>query len=125
MDRNPTIKILQHNTLHWKTNKNNLINTYLQINPDVILLNSHGVKNNRDIHIKGYNTYLKNTSGEAHDGSAVLIKSNIKHEIIEDFITDVLELRINTTIGQISVATTYLPPRRPYLPFPDFHRLFL
>lgn len=28
-----------------------------------------------------------------------------------------------TSLGKISIATTYLPPRRPYLPFPDFHKL--
>ena len=31
---------------------------------------------------------------------------------------------MNTSTGPINIATTYLPPpRRPYLPFPDFHRL--
>lgn len=123
MNHKDTIIILQHNTLHWETNKNNLINNYLQENPDIIILNSHGIKNHESLHIKGYTTYIKNSTNQHHDGSAILIKPHIKHKIIDDFITDVLELRIETTIGTISIATTYLPPRRPYLPYPDIHKL--
>lgn len=123
MEHKNTITILQHNTLHWETNKINLTHTYLQVNPDVILLNSHGVKSNESIHIKGYNTYLKSNSNQIYDGSAILVKSHIKHKIVDDYITDVIELRLETPIGTLSIATTYLPPRRPYLPFPDIHKL--
>lgn len=123
MDHLNSIVILQHNTLHWETNKFNLTNTYLQINPDIILLNSHGVKTHDSLYIKGYTTYRKNNTNQKYDGSAVLIKSHIKHRIIDDFITDVIELRIETPLGTLSIATTYLPPRRPYLPFPDIHKL--
>lgn len=111
----PTINIIQHNTNHWKTNKTNLVNTYLQINPDII--------HTQSLYIAGYNIYTKNTFGEMHDGSVILVKSSIKLTVIDDFITDMIELKQQTTVGIISIATTYLPLRRPYLPFPDFHRL--
>lgn len=122
MDHNNNI-ILQHNTLHWETNKPNFTHTYQQVNPDIILLNSHGIQSHETLHIKGYNTYLKKNSNQKYDGSAILVKSNIKHKIIDDYITYVIELRVETPIGTISIATTYLPPRRPYLPFPDIHKL--
>lgn len=51
------------------------------------------------------------------------MKKEITHNINDDFITDVIEVIIETTLGNVSIATTYLPPRRPYLPFPDFHKL--
>lgn len=68
------------------TNELCLTNTYLQINLDLILFNSHGVKNNETLHIKGSITYQKNSPNEVSDGSAILIKQNIKHEINKDFI---------------------------------------
>lgn len=67
MDLREKIKIVQHNTQYWTPNKINLTNTYLQVNPDIILLNSYGVKND-NIYIKGYKTYQKNTTGQLHDG---------------------------------------------------------
>lgn len=117
------ITVLQHNTLHWRTNKSNLIITYKTIDPDIILLNSHGVKNEEPLKIYGYTTYKINSSNERNDGSAILIKSHIKHKIEDNFITDVLQIKIETSLGPINIATTYLPPRRPYLPFPDFHKI--
>lgn len=115
--------MLQHNTLQWETNKTNLTNAYFQLNPDIIFLNSHGVKTHESLYIKGYTAYLKNNTNKKFDGPAILIKSPIKHKIIDDYITDVIELRIETPTGTLSIATTYLPPRRPYLPFPDIHKL--
>ena len=32
-------------------------------------------------------------------------------------------MEIETSLGPIIVATTYLPPRRPFLPYTDMHRL--
>ena len=72
------ITVLQHNTLHWKTHKNNLILSYQTIDPDLILLNSHGVRNEETLKIYGYNTYKINSSNENNDGSAILIKNSNK-----------------------------------------------
>ncbi len=62
-------------------------------------------------------------SANLSDGSAIGIKYNIGHKLFDDFITDVLAIEIETSLGPIQIATTYLPPRRPFLPYPDIHRL--
>ena len=106
-----------------KPNRHNLVNTYKTIDPDIILINSHGMKDEEQIKIYGYTTYKINTSNELHDGSAILVKSNILHKIKDDFITDVLQITIETSIGPVNFATTYIPPRRLFFPYPDFHSL--
>ena len=113
---------MQHNVHNWRNNRHVLINTYLELNPDIILINSHGLKSNETIKITGYITYQQNTSNEANDGSAILIRNTMKHKIQDDYGTDFLSISTETSNGIINIATTYLPPRRPYLPFTDFHR---
>lgn len=76
-----------------------------------------------ELKIHGYTTHKKNTSNELHDGSSILIKTNTKHKITDDFISHVLQITVHTNTGPINISTTYLPPRRPFLPFPDFHKL--
>ena len=117
------ILIIQHNVLHWPTNKHSLIPYYLQENPDIILINSHGLKSDQSLKIPGYKTYKINTSEALADGSAIAIKYNITHKLFDDFDFDVLALEIQTSLGPIILATTYLPPRRPYIPLTDFYRL--
>ena len=39
-----TLTIIQHNVLHWKTNKDSVILHYSQVNPEIILINSHGLR---------------------------------------------------------------------------------
>ena len=51
------------------------------------------------------------------------MKYNITHKLFDDFDFDVLALEIQTSLGPIILATTYLPPRRPYIPLTDFYRL--
>ena len=114
---------MQHNVANWRTNKNILINTYMTINPDIILINSHGLKSDESLKILGYITHKINASNELNDGCAILVKSIIKHQINDNFLTDMLEMIVETSIGRIKIATTYIPPRRPFIPFPDFHAL--
>lgn len=90
------IIILQHNVLHWESRKFNLSNTYRQINPHIILINSHGMKNNEQIKIQGYMAYKRNTSNENSDAIVILIKENIKHRLDDHYITDVLKIIIET-----------------------------
>lgn len=118
-----SIKIVQHNVLHWNTRKWELTHIYRTLDPDLILVNSHGVRDCESIKISGYTTYKINTSNEHNDGSAILVRQIIKHTIDDTFISDVLCVRVKTTTGPINIATTYLPPRRPYLPYPDIHKL--
>lgn len=56
-----------------------------------------------------------------HDGSATSVKTNIKH-IKKDFITNILEIDIDNKLF-VSRATTYLSHGRPYLPYPNIHKL--
>lgn len=39
-----TIKIVQHNVAHWRPNRYNINNTYREIDPEIILIQSHGMK---------------------------------------------------------------------------------
>ncbi|MFV0503605.1 MAG: hypothetical protein ACK5LT_06515, partial [Lachnospirales bacterium] len=118
-----TLLIIQHNVLNWSTNKHSLINYYLQEVPDVILINSHGLKSDQFLKIPGYKTYKINASESLADGSAIALKYNITLKLYDDFETDALTVEIQTTLGPIIIATTYLLPRKPYVPFPDFYRL--
>lgn len=70
-----------------------------------------------------YSPYTKNICNEYNDGTAILIKQNIKHYIIDNFLTNTKEVEVETSLKEISVATDYLLPKRPYLPYPDFHRI--
>ena len=117
------IIIVQHNVQHWNTRKFNLSQTYFSINPHIILINSHGMKEQEPLKLQGYTTYKVNSRQELNDGSAIMVKNNIKHKIDNNYITDILEIIIETDIGEVGIATTYIPPRREFLPFPDFHRL--
>ena len=78
------------------------------------MLNSHGLKNNEILKIPGYRVYKVNYSENLSDGSAIAIKHNIKHKLFDDFDSDFLAVEINTSLGPIVIATTYLPPRRPF-----------
>ena len=118
-----SLTILQHNVLHWSTRKFNLANTYHKINPDIILINEHGLPEGENIKIPGYNSFNRNIHNEMHDGIAILVKKQLKYTIKDDFIYNLLELIIDTPLGKISIATTYLPPRRSFLPYPDIHKL--
>lgn len=68
-------------------------------------------------------TYNINYTEELSDGSAIAIKYNIKHKLYGDFDTDFLAVEIETNLGPIIISTTYLPPRRPFLPYTDMHKL--
>lgn len=115
--------ILQHNVRHWENNKVNLYNAYRHIDPDIILINSHGSLNNKRIKLFGYVTYQRNNSGELNDGVALAIKSNIKHRLVDDFIDEFIGVKIQTTLGDVLICTTYLPPRRNYLPAQDLLKI--
>lgn len=100
-----TIKTLQHNVLHSSFN---LTNTYLTISPHTVLINSHGIKETENIHIFRYNSYSKNMYIEINDGIAILVKNSVKLQIKDDYISNCLEIIVETTLGKLSVATTNL-----------------
>lgn len=95
----------------------------MEFNPYIILINSQGVKNNSNLKITGYHIHNINSSNEINDGSAIAVKHNIQYNIDDDFDTDILATKINNSLGKLKVATTYLPPRRVFLRFTNFHKL--
>ena len=119
---NSFLKIIQHNVLNWNSNKNSLIDNYLKILPDLILINSHGLKST-ELKIPGYKTCKLNYTESLADGSVIAINYNNLHKLYDDFETDIPAVEIQTNLGPIIISSTYLPPRRPYLPFTDIYRI--
>lgn len=122
MDRMRSILILQHNVRHWNFKKYELSNIYKTIDPDIILINEHGQKIIEQMKIFNYDVYKSNKSGELNDGVALAIKKTIKHKLIDDFNEETLAIKLHTTIGEMIIGTSYLPPRRPYLPAADLKK---
>ena len=118
------ITILQHNTTSWKANKYNHYNVYRQHDPDIILLNETGVKDIEEIKIFQYICYKTNHSNETHDGVAIAIKKNLKHKLLKVDSNNCICIQLETSLGPINIATTYLPPRRPYFPYIELRNLF-
>ena len=107
-----SLKIIQHNVLAWtKMRANELYNTYVTYDPDVILINSTGRKQVEQIKIYQYNVYQRNYKNEDNAGIAIAVKKNIKHKILDDFQEDLLALEIETVRGKIIISTKYSPPR--------------
>ena len=118
------INIIQHNVLSWNfPRKNELCNYYLKMNPDVILLNSTGIRDDGTLKIVGYNVYRKNKYNEQQAGIAIAIKRTIPHRLLDDFVEDVLAIQLETRRGPIVIGTTYLPPRRHVFPEHDILKI--
>ena len=118
------ITVLQHNVLHWGGGRKiALANTYLQINPDIILLNSTGIPDTDVIKIYPYYFYQQNRSGNTSDGVAIGVRRDIPHRITKNFLSETMAVTIDTSQGDITFATSYLPPARSYLPMHDYDRL--
>ena len=119
-----TVRILQHNVLKWTyTRKNELSNLYLRIDPEVILLNATGMKEKDRIKLFNYNVYQRNREDENNAGVAIAIRKNIQHQILDDFLDDVLAVRMETLKGPLIIATAYRPPRRDAFPMEDVLKL--
>lgn len=118
------IKIIQHNVLQWTNRRISLSNTYRTLDPDVILINSHCLTDEKYMKIAGYHLHKKNSLNNKSDGTAIAIKRNTEYKLIDDFISDLLAIEITTSTGKIIIATLYQPPTRNYIPIPDFIKLF-
>ena len=109
--------------LQWTNRRVELANVYRELKGDVLLLQSHSVAAPLLVKVAGYTVHWTNRSGEGNDGVAIAIRHGLKYQLIEDFQDEFLAVRLFTPTGALTVGTCYLPPRRPYLPFPDVHRL--
>ena len=124
MTLNRRLTILQHNVQSWTTNKHNLTNAYRQIDPDIILLNSHGqTSDHPPIKIHTYTTYQTNKLDQPHAGAAIAIKNSIKHSLQDNYDTDVLTITVQTKTGPLDISTSYIPPRTGFLYSPDYYKL--
>lgn len=111
------MRILQHNTLAWTFGRRfELYNVYRSLDPDIILINAHGLTGLNKIKMFGYTVYQKNQFDQPHDGVAIAIKKHLQHAIIDDFDENYQAIKIYTTLGPIVIATGYQPPRRPIIP---------
>ena len=93
---------------------------YDEIDPDLMLINSHGVLNDEKIKIFNYTVYQSNKLDGRNKGFAIAIKRNIKHRIRDKFHSDLLSIELDTDIGVTEIVTSYVPPRVGYLHYPDF-----
>ena len=115
--------ILQHNINTWDNKKFELYNTYRHIDPHIILLNHHGLTDNKTLNYQHYTTYTSNKENSKHRGTAILVKDNIQHTILDDFETDLLAITVPTRQGPVTIATDYIAPHAPYLHFIDYYNL--
>ena len=93
MTGNDTLKILQLNVQHWQTNKTTFYNNIKSEDPDIILLNEHGVKDNGKIKIYGYKTEWKYLSNQARDIAALAIKRRIINNLSNNIVACKVKFR--------------------------------
>ena len=124
IDNKNRIVILQHNVTHWKTNSSNHFNIYKQHDPDILLLNETGIKEEDELKIFQYICYKTNHSNEIHDGVVIAIKRNLKHKLLKIDHHNCICIQLETSLGPINIATTYLPPRRAEFPYQELMNLF-
>ena len=119
------LKIIFQNVLWWTwERRNELSNYYQKENPEIILLNATSLIDGNKVKIFNYNIYEKNYQNERHAGIAIAIRKDIDHQILDDFQDDIMAVKIETTKGQLIIATYYSPPRRNYMPIGEIKRLF-
>ena len=119
-----TLNIVQHNVMTWTTLRaNELYNIYQKIDPDIILLNEVGKRDEKRFKIFGYNTHMRNIENENFAGIAIAIKKNIKYKIIDEYNYDLLAIQVETRRGPILIGTTYIPPRRDDFPIQEITNL--
>ncbi len=85
-----------------------MIPNYVSCNPDLILINSHGVKSNEKLKIPGDIVHKINYSDSLSDGSAIAAKYDIENKLYDTFDTDFLAVEIDTNLGPIIISTTYI-----------------
>ena len=118
------LSIIHHNVQTWSTKKAQLQHIYSRFSPDLILLNEihhTNMKNPTPVKIPGYAVYTKSNG---IGGTAICIKSSIKHKPMDDFESQLQAVNIATKQGELIIATDYIPPSRDYVIFPDYIKLF-
>ena len=117
------LTIIQHNVNTWTRKKELLSSIYKRINPDIILINDHSLTDNTPLKIYNYTTYSSNKDNSMHRGTAIAIRNTLQHTVIDDFETDLLAIKLETSLGPVTIATDYISPSRNYFHFPDYTEL--
>ena len=116
--------IIQHNVHTWTDERAIELSNYYNLhNPDIILLNSVSLRQDKTVKIFNYNVYERNYLNELQAGIAIAIKKNIQHKVLDNFQDDILGIRIETNKGPIKIYTIYSPPRRNYLPIGEINSI--
>lgn len=93
----------------------------------MILISETRFTNKSFFSIRGYATYYTNhPSGKAHGGTAILIRTHIKHHPLEPFVTEKIQataIKINDVNSDITLAAVYCPPKH-QLSREDFKHFF-
>ena len=84
--------------------------------PEIILINSHGNDNENKIKMFNYDVIQSNSTGERNDGSAICVKKGISYQQLESLSPDTLAIRIQLDHEQLLITTFYSPPRKENLP---------
>ena len=119
------LKILHLNVRHWKNpaNINIFSNYFLQVNPDIITINSHSItRADKNVKLVNYSGYTKNK--EIHAGVAILIKKEIPHSFHTNTSNkNFMAVTLKTNQGNLTIATFYKPPRQKNLPLMDINNI--
>ena len=124
MTTNPKrLNIRYLNVQNWTTEKNAALAGHLtSTDPDIILAASTSKTIDQPpIKIPNYITFSTNKLNERHAGCAIAIKRGIKFEILNNFSSDFIAAKVQTTHGPVIVATAYTPPRCKALPHQDIN----
>ena len=114
-----SLNILQHNVLSWHTRNMELQNVYRSLNPHLILINAHGLKEQEELKIFNYYIFKNNITNSLHDGAALAIRRDLRSRRVEG-LTEILAVKITLAHEEIVVATGYTPFRRVAIPIQDF-----
>lgn len=82
---------------------------------DIVLISESHTTSSSSCHIEGFTIYhTPHPDGRAHAGSAVLIKTNLKHTVMEGYSATHLQatsIRLEDRAGPIVLSAVYCPPR--------------
>lgn len=82
---------------------------------DVVLISESHTTSSSSYHIEGFKIYhTPHPDGRAHAGSAVVIKENLKHSVLNAYSTIHLQattVRLEDRAGPVVLSAVYCPPR--------------
>lgn len=111
----PNLRIATWNA-NGLTERKQELEVFLQMEKiDVILISETRFTSRSHFTIKNYNMYTTNhPSGNSHGGTAIIIKSNLKHYPLEEYCTVKIQattVKIQDHKSEISLSAIYCPPK--------------